>query len=437
MPGMMLIVFIISLPVSVMFSGAEIALGSISRDSLEKLAEGNVRGASIILGMFENKRRFLLMLLFGKVISIVTGTVFLFGFFYMENPVWNLTAFTSGLLTIIVSVFAYTLTEGMFSQLISTGEHENRLSRFSIFLYFLIVFNMIFLPFSFLIDYVLSILIKKKSFLADKEEALIELVKSETEAGVIEQDEQEMIESIMEFSDTTVKEVMVPRIDMVAAEDDASIDELLGLFESEGHSRIPIYEGRVDHILGFVYAKDLLAYISEKHKDNFTLKDTMRDAYFVPENKKISELLEEFKKSKVHIAIVVDEYGGTAGIVALEDLLEEIVGEIQDEYDQDERDYIWMNDRTLLIDAGLDIDDVNEIIRTNIPNENFDTLGGFIYHQLGFIPEGGEEIVWENITFKIKEIIGNRISKVVVVLSEPFTKNGKNKENDKNSKNSN
>jgi putative hemolysin len=431
MPEIMLILFIVSLPVSVMFSGAESALGSISRDSLEKLAEGNVRSASIILGMLENKRRFLLMLIYGKIISVVTGTVSLFGFIFSKIPGWGLTAHTSVLLTIALSVLAFTMTEGFFSQLISTGESENRVSRFSIFLYFLVVFNVLIFPFTYFIDSLLSLLIKEKSILADKEEALIELVKSETEAGVIEQDEQEMIESIMEFSDTTVKEVMVPRIDMVAAEDDASIDELIGLFESEGHSRIPIYEDRVDHILGFVYAKDLLAYISEKHKDNFTLKDAMREAYFVPENKKISELLKEFKKTKVHIAIVVDEYGGTAGIVALEDLLEEIVGEIQDEYDQDERDYIWMNDRTLLIDAGLDIDDVNEIIRTDIPNENFDTLGGFIYHQLGFIPEGGEEIKWENITFKIKEIIGNRISKVIVVLNEPFVKNLKNGKNGK------
>ncbi len=128
---------------------------------------------------------------------------------------------------------------------------------------------------------------------------------------------------------------------------------------------------------------------------------------------------------RLHLAIVIDEYGGTAGIVALEDLLEEIVGEIQDEYDEDERYHVWIDDRTLVIDAGLDIDDVNEIIRTNIPNDNFDTLGGFIYNQLGFIPEGGEEVKWENIIFKIKEINKNRISKVLVKLHEPNVKKEK------------
>jgi len=425
MPVLMLIIFIVSLPVSVMFSGAEMAIGSISRDSLEKLAESKVRGASLILGMIENKRRFLLMLLYGKIVSIILGTVFLYTFFFMKSSMWGLTNSLSMLLTIVLSVFAYTLTEGLFSKLISTGEYENRISRFAIFLYFLVVFNILLLPFTFFIDYVLSVFIKRKSELAEKEEALKELVKSETEYGVIEQDEEEMIQSIFEFSDTTVKEVMVPRIDMVAAEKNISIDELIELFEKEGHSRIPVYESRVDNILGVIYAKDLLAFSSEKGKKDFSIKDMMREAYFVPENKKISELLKEFKKTKVHVAVVVDEYGGTAGIVALEDLLEEIVGEIQDEYDQDERDYIWMNDRTVLMDAGLDIDDVNEIIRTNIPDENFDTLGGFIYNQLGFIPEGGEEIKWEDIIFKIKEIDGNRISKVIVELSEPFAKNEK------------
>ena len=422
---LMLIIFVVSLPVSVMFSGAEMAIGSISRDSLEKLAESKVRGASLILGMIENKRRFLLMFLYGKILSIIVGTVFLYTFFFMKSSMWGLTKSFSILLTIVVSVSAYTLTEGLFSKLISTGEYENRVSRFAYFLYFLVVFNILMFPFTFFIDYVLSVFIKKKSELAEKEEALKELVKSETEYGVIEQDEEEMIQSIFEFSDTTVKEVMVPRIDMIAAGKNISINELIGLFEKEGHSRIPVYESRVDNILGVIYAKDLLTYISEKGKKGFSIKEMMREAYFVHKNKKISGLLKEFKRLKVHIAIVVDEYGGTAGIVTLEDLLEEIVGEIQDEYDQDKREYIRINDQTFLMDASLDIDKVNEVIRSNIPNDNFDTLGGFIYNQLGFIPKGGEEIKWEGITFKIREINGNRISKVIVELSEPFAKNEK------------
>ena len=421
-PATMLIGFIVFLLVSVMFSGAELAIGNISRDSLEKLVDSKVRGASLILGMIENKRRFLLMLLSGKILSVVGGTVFLYSFIFIESSKWSLSNSLVMLLTIVLSVSAYVLTEGLFAKLVSIGEYENRVSRFA---YFLFMFHIILLPVTFLIDFILSILIKESLELAEKEEAFIELVKSESESGVIEQEEREMIQSIFEFSDTTVREVMVPRIDMIAAEKSLPIDELLNLFEKEGHSRIPVYDERVDNILGVIYSKDLLTYISGKGKKDFSITEIMRDAYFVPENKKTSELLKEFKKNKVHIAIVVDEYGGTAGIVALEDLLEEIVGEIQDEYDEDERYHVWIDDRTLVIDAGLDIDDVNEIIRTNIPNDNFDTLGGFIYNQLGFIPEGGEEVKWENIIFKIKEINKNRISKVLVKLHEPNVKKDK------------
>ena len=405
-----------------MFTGAELAVGTISRDSIERMAESKVRGASLILSMIENKRRFLLTLLSGRLIFVIGGTLFLYLFFYNVGSQKNLPHNLIVFITFVFSIPAFVLTESLFAKLVSTGEYENRVPRFA---YFLIIFHFLLFPVTYLLDLVLSIFIKENLELAEKEEAFIELVKSESESGFIEQEEKEMIQSIFEFSDTIVKEVMIPRIDVIAARENISVDELIDLFEKEGHSRIPVYDGRIDNILGVIYSKDILIHISKKGKKEFSITKIMRDAYFVPETKKISDLLKEFKKAKVHIAIVVDEYGGTAGIVALEDLLEEIVGEIQDEYDQDERDYIWINENTLLIDAGLDIDDVNEIIRTEIPNENFDTLAGFIYNQLGFIPEGGEVVEWGNINFKIKEIKGNRISKVLVKINEPEEKEKK------------
>ncbi|MHB9028756.1 MAG: hemolysin family protein, partial [Candidatus Latescibacterota bacterium] len=280
-----------------------------------------------------------------------------------------------------------------------------------------------FFPLTYLFDTVLSIFIKRNTEMAAKEEALIELVKSESESGVIEEEEGEMIQSVLSFYDTTAREVMVPRIDVVAADVSTPIDELITLFRKEGHSRIPIFEGRIDNIVGVMYSKDLLIAIAERDRSEVSVAETMRKPFFVPEAKKISELLNELRNAKVHLAIVVDEYGGTSGIVALEDIIEEIVGDIQDEYDQDEGDFSWIDGQTVLIDAGLNIDDVNDILRTDIPNENFDTLGGFIYHQLGFIPEGGEKVMWEDISFIIREIIGNRISKVLVTLPEPRTEN--------------
>jgi len=413
---LMLTGFLAALVASIMFSSAEIIIGFISRDSIEKLAENKIRGASLVLGILGNKRRFQLMIQSGKIISIIIGTILLYVYCLHEYLEWDLSRFEIGLVALVIAVITYVFMDVLIARLISVEEHEKTISRLS---YFLIVCHVILYPVSYLLEKFLSVFIKKNIELAVKEEALIEFVKSESEEGVIETEEKEMIESILDFSDTTVREVMVPRIDMVAAKKDITIDELIKLFEEEGHSRVPIYDGRVDNIIGVIYAKDLLTALAKKGKEHCVVSEIMRNAYFVPETKKISVLLKEFKKAKVHIAIVVDEYGGTAGIVAMEDLLEEIVGEIHDEYDVEEQNALWLNESTVLMDAGLDVDDVNEMINTSIPNEDFDTLGGFLYHQLGLIPVGGEVVEWENVTFTIKEIHGNRISKVLVKLNEP------------------
>ena len=408
--------FVCTLVTSILFSGAEFAVGFISRDSLEKLAGNRVHGAALILELFKNKRRFQLMLITGRIISIVGGTLFLSGLFARTGSIQGLDVYSIWLLTLIAGSAVFVVIDSLLARLAALGEYENVVSRFA---YFLIVFNFILFPVTFVLDKVSSVFIKRNVELAVKEEALLEFVKSESEDGVIEQDEKDMIERILGFSETTVREVMVPRIDVVAAKKGMTVEELIHLFEEEGHSRIPVYEGRMDNIIGVLYAKDILPEIARKGKENCRIEDIMRKAYFVPETKMIADLLKEFKKSKVHIAIVVDEYGGTAGIVALEDLLEEIVGEIQDEYDEEEQETLWLNDTTVMIDAGLNIGDINEMIHTSIPDENFDTLGGFLYHQLGIIPKGGEIVEWENVTFTIKEIIGNRISKVLVTLKEP------------------
>lgn len=425
LPALLLLLFIFAFIASVMFCGAGIAIGSISRESIEKLMENRVRGASQIYMIIGNKRRFQLMLLSGRIIAIVSGTFFLYSLIIHEVGKWDITGTIIWIIIFFLSVIAFILSETVLARLISIGENEDTVPRFA---YFLIVFHVLLFPLTLLLDSILSVFIEKDQEIAAKEEALIELVKSESEAGVIEEEEKDMIQGVLEFYDTTVREVMVPRIDMIAVEKDISVDEIIALFKKEGHSRIPVYEGRIDNIIGVIYAKDILSVISEQGKD-FLITDTMRKPHFVHDTKKISDLLSEFKKAKVHLAVVVDEYGGTAGIVALEDLLEEIVGDIRDEYDRDERDYLWINDRTVLLDAGLDIDDVNEIIHADIPGEDFDTLAGFIYNQLGIIPEGGEEFRWEEKTFTIKQIDGNRISKVMVTLDEPFIKNRK--ENDK------
>jgi putative hemolysin len=407
--------FLVTLIASALFSGAEQSIGSMSRDSLEKMAENDVSGARLILKMSADKRRFRFIFLTGRLCSVAGGAILLsFLLFHLLDP-YSIDHRSAAAAAFVLAVLAFVATEGVVSRLVSAGEPQETVSRLAPLM---IVSYFVLYPFIAFFGAAASVFIKGETERAAKEEALKELVKSESESGVLEEEEGEMIQSILDFSETTAREVMVPRIDIIAADVNAKVDDLVALFKTHGHSRIPIFEDRIDNIVGVMYAKDLLISIAEKGNDAVSVSETMRKPYFVPETKKISELLGDLRKAKVHLAIVVDEYGGTSGIVALEDLIEEIVGEIQDEYDTEEKAYVRLDPDTVLIDGGLNIDEVNDILRTDIPSEDFDTLGGFLYHQLGFIPEGGEEIEWEDYTFTVKEIVGNRISKILARRNE-------------------
>ncbi|TDX51061.1 hemolysin family protein [Orenia marismortui] len=229
--------------------------------------------------------------------------------------------------------------------------------------------------------------------------------------GVIETDEKQMINSIFEFDDTNVKEIMVPRIHMACVEINDSLDELIDIIINLGYSRIPVYNDTVDNIVGVVYAKDLLNLLK---KDNYEvdIQKIMRPAYYIPETKKVDNLLTEFRKEKIHMAIILDEYGGTAGLVTIEDLLEEIVGDIQDEYDEEEKWIKVFNEDEILIDGRVDIDEINEILEIDLPEEDYETISGFILSMLGYVPKAGEWIEFENLKIVVEKVIQRRISKV-------------------------
>lgn len=243
------------------------------------------------------------------------------------------------------------------------------------------------------------------------EDGLRFLLNVTDEESVIEEEEKEMIASIFEFSDKLVREVMVPRIDVVAVPLETSLSEAVDIVLKAGHSRIPVYQGSIDNIVGVLYAKDLLRYLREGRTD-VPLGKILRPAYFIPESKKVDELLQELQQRKVHVAIVVDEYGGTAGLVTIEDLLEEIVGEIQDEYDAEEPTYKEVNEHEYLFDARIPLDEVNKLLSVELPDEGGDTLGGFIYSQLGKVPAVGDRVEFENVTMQVLSVIGRRIKQV-------------------------
>lgn len=230
--------------------------------------------------------------------------------------------------------------------------------------------------------------------------------------STLEVDERKMIYSIFHFSETLCREVMVPRIDVFGLEVNTSLAEAIEAIGRQGHSRIPVYSESIDNILGFVYAKDLLK-ASLGTPEAGVLRKLLRPPYFVPEAKKVDELLREMQDRGVHIAVVVDEYGGTAGIVTLEDIVEEIVGEIRDEYDQSEESLYQMIGLNEYLFAGkISLDDVNELLGIHLSNETADTLGGYFYGEVGRIPSGGEELVVDDWVLRIEQVSGRRIRKV-------------------------
>ncbi|HET7264148.1 MAG TPA: hemolysin family protein [bacterium] len=243
------------------------------------------------------------------------------------------------------------------------------------------------------------------------EDQLRFLVQVGEEEGVIEEEEREMIHSIFEFGDTLVREVMRPRVDIVAVQAKAAINEALGLMMESGHSRLPVYEGSVDHIVGVVYVRDLLPALRQGRLDQ-TVGEMQRPPFFVPDAKKVDELFREMQRRKISMAIVVDEYGGTAGVVTMEDLLEEIVGEIQDEYDLEEKPIQLIDDRTAVVNGRTHIDEVNEILGLQLPTEDVDTIGGLVYALAGHVPVQGETVSLAGAELRVERALGQRITKV-------------------------
>ncbi len=250
---------------------------------------------------------------------------------------------------------------------------------------------------------------------AVNEEELKMMVEASEEQGVLEAQETEMIHSILDFADTVVRKVMTPRIDITAVEVSAPLSELVRLINESGHSRLPVYEGDLDNIVGIVHAKDLLKLPPDVPRAQITIREVMRPPYFIPETKKIDELLAEFRRSKQQIALVRDEYGTITGVVTIEDLLEEIVGDIQDEYDVEEPMVQVINAHTTILNGKMPLSDVNDRLGLGLPEEEADTIGGFVFSLLGHQAEQGEVATWDGIQFKVEATDGRRIQKVRVI----------------------
>jgi CBS domain containing-hemolysin-like protein len=253
----------------------------------------------------------------------------------------------------------------------------------------------------------------------DEPEELLRVLEMEESVGLIDEDERKMIRRVMALEDTTAREIMVPRIDIVAAPSDSSFEEIAKAIVERPYSRIPIFDDTIDNIVGVVYAREVLGYLANSDKPA-DIKAVARPPYFVPESKKVDELLTEMRRNKLSIAIVVDEYGGTAGLVTIEDLIEEIVGEIADEFDVEEEPIHRVSDSEAILDARVSIDALQELFGVEVEEGDFDTVGGFVFNHLGKMPSVGEEIRVDGLVVRVLSVSGRRIKRLRVIKEEPL-----------------
>jgi putative hemolysin len=278
-----------------------------------------------------------------------------------------------------------------------------------------------------------SVALARRSGLSDitkevSDEEIMTLVDVGERGGVIESEEKEMIRSVLQFGETLAREVMVSRLDMVALDTETSVHEARRTILESGHSRIPIYEDNIDNVKGLLYAKDLLHDLGAEDGQK-TVRDLIRPAYFVPETKTADSLFKEMQGRKVHMAILVDEYGATSGIVTIEDLIEEIVGDIQDEYDlHEEEEVVQHGENQYTIDATMNLHDFNDLMKTDLPTEDTDTLGGYVFAQLGRLPRLGETVETENLLLVVESVEGRRIRKIRVARRQPEVPNEETRE---------
>ena len=250
----------------------------------------------------------------------------------------------------------------------------------------------------------------------------------EAKREILNEEKKDMIRGIEDLSETSVKEVMVPRIDVDFININTPGQELLEKIAASGHSRFPVYADSIDNVVGVLYVKDMIRCFSKN--EEIALDKIIRKAFFVPESKRIDSLLREFKRRHVHIALAVDEYGGISGIVCMEDIIEEIVGDIQDEFDNEREDIIPLGPNAWLCDARTSLDDLNETIDSNFPVEDFDTLGGFVFDLFGKIPVKYEKHSWNNYDFIVQDMEGHRINVIKVILKSGENNDGGKKESD-------
>lgn len=429
--ALQLIFIVLGLVFSALFSGSEVAFFSLSNQQ-DLLEEGQIKGSAdeLILRMLQRPRRLLATILIGNTFAniitsvlaaVVTGN-FVAYFGFSELIVYTF--------EVLVLTFMILILSEITPKIIAINDPLKVARRISRFIYGLYV---LLLPVSKLIansTISLEERLPKPDSKMTSEDIMTMAEVSEME-GSIKSDEREIIENVIEFGTTSVREIMTSRVNIVAVSTENSLDEVLDLIREKGLSRMPLYENDLDTILGIIYSKDVLPYInSDIERTTINWRTIARKALFIPATKKLDDLLRDFQQEKTHIAIVVDEYGGTEGLITLDDILEEIVGDISDEYDENEEQlYTRFKNGVYVFDAKIDLDDMEEILDCELTadDDDFETLGGLVYHLTERIPNVGERVYYKGLELTIHSVQNNRVRKLRVKLNTDDSRQQKSK----------
>jgi CBS domain containing-hemolysin-like protein len=399
---------------SIFLAVAETAFLRMSRVKALALEEQGRKHAGLLARMLERPERTVnAVTLLALAAQLITS--YLLGILFGGSGAW-LVALSIVLNVVVFFVFAEAAPKTWAVQ------HPDRAAlRTTPFLWFLTRFPPVRWIVRALLGFVNTILpgkgLKKGPFVTEEE--IRQMADVAAEEAAIETEERELIHSIFEFGDTVVREVMLPRTEMVAVEADATIDEAIEIAIGAGKSRLPAYEGSSDNIVGLVFLKDLVARRSGGDGSD-SVRSSLRSAQFVPESKRVAELLREMQTKRFHMAIVVDEYGGTAGLVTMEDLLEEIVGEITDEYDVDEPVAVQLANGSWRVPGRTPIDELNDLLGVDLPQEEWDTVGGLVFNTLGHVPDEGECVSADGLDFCAERVQGRRIVSVIITPRADF-----------------
>ncbi len=415
-----LLVLLILLALSAFFSSSETALVTVNKIRMRNLAESGNKQAEIVIKTVENQSKMLSAILIGNnVVNLSASSLST----VMASSLFGNKAvgIATGILTLLILVFGEITPKTM-----ATYSAEKISLRFAKYIYFLMT---VLTPVIFLVNLLSGLVLKLFGVDTDgKRDAITEdelrtIVEVSHEEGVLETEEKKMITNVFDFGESLAKDIMVPRVDMTFVQVDDTYDQLLEIYRKERYTRIPVYEDSIDNVIGIINVKDLLLLDS---KEDFRIRDYLREPLYTYEYKNASELMVEMRKTLNNIVIVLDEYGATAGLITLEDMLEEIVGEIRDEYDADEEEsLVELEPGTYRVNASMKLDDLNDRLELNLSSEEYDSLGGLVIGLLDHLPEEGEEVTSDGLRMVVEHVDKNRIETILLTrLKEEDTEEG-------------